>query len=156
MLPGDPGSLQVLRAESAGDLRSGVEGDLNVVFVLLGLLALVAGMFAIAAVTQLSVAERTAEIGLRRALGARRRDISRQFLTETLIVGVLGGLVGAAVGVLVLVIASVVRGWTPVVDLRLIVGAVVVGALAGLVSGIIPALRASRIEPATALSGGGG
>ena len=91
ILPGDPGALQALRTESAAGLRGGVEGDLSLVFVLLGLLTLVAGMFAIAAVTQLSVTERTAEIGLRRALGARRRDISRQFLTETLIVGVLGG-----------------------------------------------------------------
>lgn len=153
ILPNSPTSLSVLRTAAASGLRSNVEADLNVVFVLLGALALIVGIFGIATVTQLSVIERIGEIGLRRALGARQRDISGQFLAESLVVGLLGGLVGAAVGVLVLVITSIVRGWVPIIDPWLTIGAVAAAAVAGLVAGVVPAYRASRIEPAKALSG---
>ena len=154
ILPNSPEVLSVLRADSPADLRNGVEGDLNVVFVLLGLLALVVGIFGIATVTQLSVTERIGEIGLRRALGARQRDISGQFMVEAVIVGILGGLVGAAAGILVLVITAIARGWAPIIDPWLAVGAILAAALAGLLAGAVPAHRASRIEPARALSGG--
>jgi len=154
IMPNAPESVTVLRSESPTDLRNSVEGDLNIVFVLLGALALVVGIFGIATVTQLSVTERIGEIGLRRALGARQRDISGQFIVEAVIVGLLGGLVGAASGIFILVITSIARGWAPVIDPLLTVGAVVAAAVAGLVAGLVPAHRASRVEPARALSGG--
>ena len=154
ILPNAPDALSALSPETSGDLRQGVETDLNVVFLLLAVLALLAGVVGIATVTQFSVRERTAEIGLRRALGARQRDIAAQFMAEALIVSVLGGIVGAAAGVMALVVTATARGWTPVIDPLLLLCAVGAAALSGLVAGVVPASHASRIEPARALSGG--
>ena len=98
--------------------------------------------------------ERVSEIGLRRALGATRRDIGGQFLLESGIVGTLGGLLGASAGVLVTLGVSVNRSWTPVLDIRLALGAPVLGALIGVLAGAYPSWRACRIEPITALRAG--
>lgn len=97
-------------------------------------------------------AARVGEIGLRRALGASRRQVAGQFLTESITtIRLLGGIVGAALRVLVVVSVSAVKDWTPVLDPRLALGAPVAGALVGLVAGLYPSLRAARMEPVDAL-----
>jgi putative ABC transport system permease protein len=105
-------------------------------------------------VTLLSVMERIGEIGLRRSLGATTKNIAGQFIVESAVIGLLGGLVGSAMGVFAVVIVSVVNGWTPILDIGLVLGAALLGAVVGLAAGAYPALRASRIEPVTALRGG--
>jgi putative ABC transport system permease protein len=97
------------------------------------------------------VLERVSEIGLRRAVGASRVHIAGQFLLESVIVGLLGGLVGTAVGVLATVAVSATREWTPLLDIRLALLAPVLGALIGLLAGTYPAWRAAAIEPIAAL-----
>jgi putative ABC transport system permease protein len=106
-------------------------------------------------VTLLSVLERVAEIGLRRALGATRGDVAAQFLVESSAVGLLGGLVGTAAGVVLTVAVSAARDWTPVLDLRLAAGAPVLGAVIGLAAGTYPAWRASAVHPIDALRSAG-
>ena len=102
-------------------------------------------------VTLVSVLERTPEIGLRRALGAARRHIASQFLLESTVTGLLGGIIGASLGVLVIVAVSAVRDWTPVLEGWLPFAAVGLGAVIGLVAGTYPALRAAQTEPIAAL-----
>ncbi|WP_166786029.1 ABC transporter permease [Cryobacterium sandaracinum] len=144
--------VQAPSARSA--LRENVQADVNVISLILGVLALVAGGLGIANVTLLSVMERVGEIGLRRALGATKRNISSQFMVESVVIGLLGGLIGAALGVFAVVIVSPIQQWAPVVDPWLAAGSALLGAVVGLAAGVDPALKASNIEPIVALRGG--
>jgi putative ABC transport system permease protein len=149
--PERPEALQAQVPPSPGGLQAAVEADVNALFLVLGGVALLVGALGIANVTLLSVLERVAEIGLRRALGATRRHIAGQFLLESTAVGMLGGLVGTAAGVVLTVAVSALREWTPVLDLRLAAGAPVLGAVVGLAAGTYPAVRASAVHPIDAL-----
>ncbi len=151
--PDAPDTIEVGAPAGRSDLATGVQSDLGTVFVLLGVIVLLAGGLGIANVTMLSVMERVGEIGLRRALGATRRQIAGQFIVESVVIGLLGGLIGASVGVFGVVIVSVVQQWTPVLDPLVAVGGALLGAVVGLVAGGIPARRAARIEPVVALRG---
>ncbi|WP_166784812.1 ABC transporter permease [Cryobacterium sp. TMT2-14] len=144
--------VQAPSARSA--LRENVQADVNVISLILGVLALVAGGLGIANVTLLSVMERVGEIGLRRALGATKRNISSQFMVESVVIGLLGGLIGAALGVFAVVIVSPIQQWAPVVDPWLAAGSALLGAVVGLAAGVYPALKPSNIEPIVALRGG--
>ena len=137
------------------EVRAGVEEDVNALFLMLGGVSLLVGAIGIANVTLVSVLERVGEIGLRRALGAGRRHIAYQFLLESTGVGLFGGVIGASTGVLVVVVVSALRTWTPVMDARIALAAPVLGAVVGLVAGLYPALRASRMAPVDALRAGG-
>jgi len=149
--PADPEAVEVAAPRAGSDLSRNVQSDVNLVFVALGVIVLLAGGLGIANVTMLSVMERTAEIGLRRALGATSRQIAGQFVVESVIIGLLGGIMGAALAVFGVLTVSVVAGWVPVLDPLLAVGGALLGAVVGLVAGWLPARRASRIEPVVAL-----
>jgi putative ABC transport system permease protein len=151
--PNAPDSFTVQAPSGKSDLRENIQADINVVFLILGGIALLAGGLGIANVTMLSVMERIGEIGLRRALGATRRNIATQFMVESVVIGLLGGLIGSALGVFAVVIVSVVQGWTPIIDPWLAIGSALLGAVVGLAAGAFPARRASNIEPITALRG---
>ncbi|MGW0577581.1 ABC transporter permease [Streptomyces sp. NPDC002920] len=151
LAPGSEDALAVTAPPDPTKARKGVQGDVNGLFLVLGLVSLVVGAIGIANVTLVTVMERIGEIGLRRALGASRRQIAGQFLVESTTIGLLGGVIGAALGMVVVVAVSAVRDWTPVLDVRLALGAPVAGAVVGLLAGLYPSLRASRMEPVDAL-----
>ncbi len=148
--PDDPRTLRVQVPLEPKRVRDEVQTDLNVMFLLLGGLSLIVGALGIANITLVGVMERTGEIGLRRAIGATRKHIAAQFLIESASMGVIGGIIGASIGVLIVIGVSAHQIWTPVLDPAAPFLAPLVGGVIGLLSGIYPALRAARLEPAEA------
>jgi putative ABC transport system permease protein len=149
--PGNPKLLTASAPASPTQLRHSVTASLNSVFLALAGIALFIGAVGIANTTLVAVLERSAEIGLRRALGARPRHIAVQFLAESTALGLFGGLVGACVGALAIIAVTIYQHWTALLDPRIVLAAPAAGAVIGLLAGLYPALRASSIEPADAL-----
>jgi putative ABC transport system permease protein len=149
--PQDPDRLDVNAPPDPGDLKEDISSDITGLLYGLAGLALLVGMIGIANTTLVAVLERRSEIGVRRALGARRRHIAGQFLTESATLGTLGGILGTSLGILVVVFVSAQREWTTTLDPRLTLPAPIIGAVTGLLAGLQPSWRAARIAPAVAL-----
>lgn len=149
--PEDPGRFTAVAPPDPHSLRDSVASDLTGLFLLLAAICLVIGAVGIANTTLVAVLERTGEIGLRRALGARPRHVAAQFLTESTVLGTLGGLIGTAIGVAVVVGVALARDWTAVLQPWTVLPAPFAGSLVGLLAGLYPALRAAWVEPAEAL-----
>lgn len=150
--PDAPATVAVSRPSDALAAISAVDDASTAMFVGLGSIALLVGAIGVANTMVISVIERRREIGLRRALGATRRHIRLQFLTEALVLSAIGGIAGAGLGYLVTFAVALANGWPTVVP-PLVMGAgvastIVVGALAGL----YPAIRAARTPPTAALN----
>ncbi|MGA5047383.1 ABC transporter permease [Streptomyces arboris] len=149
--PAHPEHFRAVPPPDPRSLRGSVTSDLDELFILLAGICLVIGAVGIANTTLVAVLERTGEIGLRRALGARGRHITLQFLAESGGLGALGGLVGTSLGTVTVVAMAYVRDWTPVIHPATVVAAPAIGLVTGLLAGLYPAWRASRIQPAEAL-----
>ena len=150
-LPADAHRLVVTSPPNPQNLQSQVTGDLAGLFLILALISLLIGAVGIANTTLVAVLERTEEIGLRRAVGARPRHIAAQFLTESTALGTLGGLIGTCIGVGIVVIFAAAKDWTAVLNPLYTLPAPLIGSVVGLLAGAYPALRAAQTRPLAAL-----
>ncbi|MGH9218917.1 MAG: ABC transporter permease [Vicinamibacterales bacterium] len=123
----------------------------DIVMVALASISLLVGGIGIMNIMLASVLERTPEIGLRRALGATRVDVIRQFVLETTLLAVGGGLLGLLLGVTLSQVIARFAGWSTVVTSGALALAFLVSVVVGLVSGIYPAMKAARLDPVQAL-----
>ncbi len=123
----------------------------NVLFLGLGAVALLVGAVGVANIMVISVLERRSEIGLRRALGATKGHIRIQFLSEAILLALLGGAAGVTVGVLATAIYATTKGWAVIVPALAWGGGLGAALLIGAAAGLLPALRAARMSPTEAL-----
>jgi putative ABC transport system permease protein len=149
--PENPDQVTVTRPSDAIEARAATNSAFTSLFLGLGLVALLVGGVGIANVMVVSVLERRSEIGLRRAIGATRRHITVQFLSEALLLALLGGCAGAILGGLVTAGYDIARGWEVVVPPIALGGGVAAAMLIGAVAGLYPAMRAARLSPTEAL-----
>jgi putative ABC transport system permease protein len=137
--------LQLLRqAEQTKRIFNIVLGSIAAISLLVGGIGIMNIMLA-------TVTERTREIGIRRALGAKRRDITMQFLVETVVLAVGGGLIGVAVGVLVPIVVSHLTTMRTIVTVWSVLLAFGISGAVGVVFGLYPAKAAARLDPIEAL-----
>jgi len=149
--PYTPNSLRVQAPPDPRTLRNQVEGDLQMTMVVLSLIALLAACVGLANAMVLAVIERRQEFGLRRAVGARPVHLFSLVISESALIGAVGGLLGLLSGLLGLLGVTIVNRWAPVIAPELIPVAVVGGIAIGAGSGVIAAIRAGRIQPGEAL-----
>jgi putative ABC transport system permease protein len=149
--PEHPEEVEVSRPSDALEARAKAKTAFTSLFLGLGAVALFVGGVGIANVMVISVLERRSEIGLRRALGATRRHIAVQFLTESMLLGTMGGAAGALIGVLVTAGYDANRGWPVSMPAYAVGGALGCAVVIGALAGAYPALRGARVAPTTAL-----
>jgi putative ABC transport system permease protein len=154
--PARTGATELFRVQNQAQLlRSEQEAARSLSTLVVGVagLGFAVGGVGVLAVMLLSVRERVREVGLRRALGARRRDVRLQFLIEATLLAVLGGAAGTVLGVAAASTGALLGPWELRVSWRAALLAPFASTAVGVVSGLIPALKASRVEPVEALTG---
>ncbi|MEO0489263.1 MAG: FtsX-like permease family protein, partial [Cyanobacteria bacterium J06659_2] len=130
---------------------STVLGLLTTMIVAIAGISLVVGGIGIANIMLVSVVERTREIGIRKALGATDRDVLSQFLTESVVISVIGGGIGIVTGIGITFIAAIAFGFPFVVSSSAVIVGFGLSSATGLVAGVIPARNASKLDPIVAL-----
>ncbi|HWQ55139.1 MAG TPA: ABC transporter permease [Bryobacteraceae bacterium] len=150
--PGQPDNFSISTAEQMIEEFHRVTSTVALVMVILSSIGLLVGGIGVMNIMLVSVTERTREIGVRKAVGARRGDIVLQFLTEAVVLTMLGGLLGMALGWIISRIAGLVFPSLPTaVPLWAVVSGLMVSVGVGLFFGIWPATRAARLDPVDAL-----
>jgi putative ABC transport system permease protein len=151
--PEKPGEVQISRPSDALAAREATESALTGLLLGLGGVALLVGGVGVGNTMVISVLERRPEIGLRRALGATRGQIRTQFVTESLLLSVIGGLGGTILGTLITAAYALSRDWPTVVPMWATAAGVGSTLLIGMIAGLYPGVRASRLSPTEALAG---
>jgi putative ABC transport system permease protein len=149
--PAAPNEVQVSQPSAALTARAEAQSALNSLFLGLGAVSLLVGAVGVGNIMLIGVLERRSEIGLRRSLGATKRHIRAQFLSEAILLALLGGAVGVAAGALSTAIYASTKHWAVVVPTTAWVGGLAAALLIGALAGLLPAIRAARMSPTEAL-----
>jgi putative ABC transport system permease protein len=149
--PENPGDVNVSQPSDALVAQAEARSALNGLFLGLGAVALLVGAVGVANIMIISILERRSEIGLRRALGATRRHIRAQFLSEAVLLGLLGGAAGVVGGAAATAIYAHTRHWATVIPTDAWLGGLSASIVIGAIAGLVPALRAARLSPTEAL-----
>lgn len=149
--PEAPDEVQVTRPSDALAAKAQADETLTALLLGLGAVALLVGGVGIANVMVISVLERRAEIGVRRALGATRGHIRLQFLAESMLLAGFGGAVGVGLGAAITAAYAQARDWRFAVPQSALLGGVAASLVVGALAGLYPAARASRLAPAEAV-----
>jgi putative ABC transport system permease protein len=143
--------FQIINASSIASAVSSSTKTLTRLMAAIAAISLIVGGIGVANVMLVTVRERTREIGVRRAVGATRRDIVTQFLVDAVVISLIGGVIGLAVGFGGAFAGGSALSVTPVFSWTAVILAIVVALVVGTLAGIGPALQASSVEPTTAL-----
>ena len=149
--PAAPQDVSVANPVTALTARADATAAFGGLFLALGAVALLVGGIGIANVMVIAVLERRGEIGLRRALGARRLHVAVQFAAEATVLAGCGGVAGAVLGGFATTVYASARHWDAVVPVPVLLGAAGVAVATGAVAGLYPAWRAARLVPSEAL-----
>jgi putative ABC transport system permease protein len=149
--PENASQVNVSQPSAALTARADAQGAFNGLFLGLGAVALLVGAVGVANIMIISVLERRSEIGLRRALGATKGQIRTQFLTEAILLALLGGAAGVAAGAIATLIYAHTKHWTVVIPTQAWAGGLAAAIAIGALAGILPAVRAARLSPTEAL-----
>ena len=149
--PGAPDDFRVQNLRELAEVRSATTAVLTWLLSGIAAVSLVVGGIGIMNIMLVAVTERTREIGLRAAVGARPRDVLVQFLVEALLMSTIGGVVGALLGVALARTADWWLGWPTAVPVSAVVAALAFSMVIGMIFGFYPAARASRLDPIDAL-----
>lgn len=144
---GGPTQVSSEIKSEALELAAQSDRQLQLIVVSMGLLAIVVGGLGIANVMSISVIQRSAEIGIRRALGHTRRIIALQFLLEAVVVGIVGGILGVLLGMLAIFVGVSAAGWVFVMAGWLAPAGIALAVVISVLAGSYPAVRAARLEP---------
>ncbi len=147
----DAGDFTVTVPAGLLEQRKRTQFIFSVVMICIAGISLLVGGIGIMNIMLATVLERTREIGIRRAIGARQADIVRQFLTEAVMISIIGGLIGIAFGFTLSRIIAAAAGWSTVVTVSSVVVAFGVSCGIGLVFGIYPAVQAAKLDPIEAI-----
>jgi putative ABC transport system permease protein len=147
----DPDNFGIVTSDALNNLREKIFGTISIVAIGVTSIALVVGGIVIMNIMLVSVTERTREIGIRKSLGARRTDIVRQFLSESTVLSLLGGLIGVAIAYGLSKLATVFFSLPTALPVFWTLMALTVSASIGLFFGIYPAWKAAKLDPIEAL-----
>src|SRR6218665_550211 len=149
--PADPGRFRVETVADLRKLRIGVADDLSTFVGILSAVLLLLASTSAATTMHLTVHSRSQEIALRRAIGSTRIAVARLFLIEGIIIGIVGGALGGLIGTSLTLLVATLRNWTAVLPPFLSLTGILIGAITGALSALIPAHTASKKEPADAI-----
>jgi len=149
--PEDPTGVSVSQPSAALTAQADAAGAFDTLFLGLGAVALLVGAVGVANIMIISVLERRQEIGLRRALGATRGQVRIQFLSEAILLSLIGGIAGVAIGVVSTAVYAHAKGWAIVIPAEAWAGGLAAALAIGAVAGLLPAIRAAHLSPTQAL-----